>query len=763
MKRSLWRSGLAGVLAMMMATGPAFGRGFGGGGFGGGGGGFRGGGGGFGGGGFGGGGMGGGGFRGGMPSGGFGGGGFGGGGGGNFGGGGYRGGGGNFGGGNFGGGNFGGGGLSGSGFRPAPQVRPGMPSGIGLPGGGGGGIGGGGFNRPGGEFGGGGGMNRPNVVHPPGGGGIGLGGDGGRFGIGDRPQIQPGGGINRGDLSPGNRPGLGGGGEGLRPGAGGGGTANLPGLGGGGVRPGQGGAGERLPGIGGGGVRPGQGGAGERLPGIGGGGTRPGQGGAGERWNAQNPGSISDRHQDLANRFDNMDQHWGDSGWHHQNWEGPNGGDVNHIGFWGPNGYWGHTGVSGPNGGHWGHSTGIGPNGAYGRTTGIGPNGAVWGHGGAIGPNGAFGYAGYAGPAGHWSRNWGGWYNGYAPAWGNGRWNYLWDQYPVAMGFGCTMWGLNSVAWAFGVGTYWNPYCDGPVYVNNQPVVTYTEPVVGDPSYDQQAADNAAADAAAGPGQQGEDPLTEAFNLARVSFYNGDYQDALKRTNDALVKAPRDAAINEFRSLCLFALGQYRDSAATIHSVLAAGPGWDWTTMISLYQNQDTYTAQLRALEDAAKASPDAADLRFLLAYHYITCDHKDAAVVMLKEVVRLQPKDELAAELVKMYSPAPDQPAATAEAKAPDLEKPAFPMEKLEGDWTAKDDSGGAFKLHLGDKDVFTWTFTRDGQPQAVSGAYIVRGTNLVMQPDSGGTMISTIALKNDSTLSFTPVGNAKALTFTK
>src|SRR5690606_10115913 len=255
------------------------------------------------------------------------------------------------------------------------------------------------------------------------------------------------------------------------PGAGGEGERFEPGM-----RPGQGGAGERLqPGT-----RLGQGGAGERLtPDV-----RPGQGGSGKRFTPGNPNSIPDRHQDLANRFDDLNAHWNDQEWHHEQWTGPNGTDINHVGFWGPNGYWGHTGVWGPNGGHWGHSTGIGPNRAWTRSTGIGPNGAVWGHGAAVGPNGAFGYAGYAGPAGHWSRNWGGWYHGFAPTWGHGRWDYLWDEYPAAMAFGATMWGLNAVNWAFGVGAYDNPYYDAPVYVNNQAVVSYDQPIVGDPSYE---------------------------------------------------------------------------------------------------------------------------------------------------------------------------------------------------------------------------------------------------------------------------------------
>ncbi|HUQ69451.1 MAG TPA: hypothetical protein VM165_08015 [Planctomycetaceae bacterium] len=255
--------------------------------------------------------------------------------------------------------------------------------------------------------------------------------------------------------------------------------------------------------------------------------------------------------------------------------------------------------------------------------------------------------------------------------------------------------------------------------------------------------------------------MTQAFDQARDAFANENFDDALRFTNQALVQAPRDAAINEFRSLCLFALGQYHDSAATIHAVLAAGPGWDWTTMISLYSNPDTYSQQLRRLETAVKGNAKATDVRFLLAYHYLTCDHKDAAVKMLKEVSKLEPKDELAAELVKMYAPADETPAAP-DTPPPNLEKPAYPLEKLRGDWAARGD-GGEFALHLGEKEDFSWKFTRDGKPQSVSGVYAVRGDNLVMQPDTGGTMLSTIALKDDRTLVFAPIDGGNKLTFTK
>ncbi|MES2790471.1 MAG: tetratricopeptide repeat protein [Planctomycetota bacterium] len=652
------------------------------------------------------------------------------------GGGGFRGGGGGGFGGGGGGFGGGGGGFSGGGFRPAPAARPAAPafrpqtSNINRPAGGM-------AARP----------NTSNVFHSP--------GAAHPAGFGTRPPIQPGGGISRSDLTPGNRPNLGGATRntpGNRP-------ANLPGFkpdsGLNGRLPGASTA--NLPGLGGNTGRLGAGGAGQRVTPN----TRPGAGGAGERAAPSNRGTVQDRHQDLANRFDD---HWGDSDWHHQQWTGPNGGEINHVGFWGPNGYWGHTGAWGPNGGHWGHTGAIGPNGAYGHTGGWGPNGAVWGHGGAVGPNGAFGYAGYGGPAGHWSRNWGGWYNGYGPAWGNGRWNYLWNQYPVAMAFGATMWGITAIDAVFGVGSYSNPYCDGPVSVDGQQVTSYTEPVSGDPAYDQQqTADTGDPAAATDPNAPAPaDPLTATFDQARDAFHSDKFDEAMKLTDQALVKAPQDAAINEFRSLCLFSLGRYRESAAAIHAVLAAGPGWDWTTMVSLYSNVKVYEEQLRKLETASKANPQSADVRFLLAYHYLTCDHKDAALEQWKKIVEIQPDDQLSADLVKMYSPPSDTDPKVAETPPAKVDKPAYPMEKLQGNWAAKDDRGD-FALSLGADDSFTWKFNRDGKPQTVKGAYVVRGNNLVMQPDSGGVMLSEITLSDDKTLLFTPVGSKDKLTFNK
>ena len=99
---------------------------------------------------------------------------------------------------------------------------------------------------------------------------------------------------------------------------------------------------------------------------------------------------------------------------------------------------------------------------------------------------------------------------------------------------------------------------------------------------------------------------------------------------------PNDATLHEFRALVLFAVGKYDLAAGPLYAVLSVGPGWDWTTMAGLYPSIDVYTAQLRKLEAFVTANPSSTAGRFVLAYHYLTQGHIDAAVAQLKEVVAL-------------------------------------------------------------------------------------------------------------------------------
>jgi cytochrome c-type biogenesis protein CcmH/NrfG len=138
------------------------------------------------------------------------------------------------------------------------------------------------------------------------------------------------------------------------------------------------------------------------------------------------------------------------------------------------------------------------------------------------------------------------------------------------------------------------------------------------------------------------------FDAAREAFKAGDAAKAQTLVEKAIELLPSDATLHEFRALTLFAQGRYKDAGATLYAVLAAGPGWDWQTMRGLYPDEDTYTRQLRALEEHVRKEPKSADARFVLAYHYLVLGSKDEAVKQLKGVVSVQPQDKLSAALVK-------------------------------------------------------------------------------------------------------------------
>jgi tetratricopeptide (TPR) repeat protein len=237
------------------------------------------------------------------------------------------------------------------------------------------------------------------------------------------------------------------------------------------------------------------------------------------------------------------------------------------------------------------------------------------------------------------------------------------------------------------------------------------------------------------------------FEAARAAFRVGQYAEALRSTEAAIAVQTQDAALHEFRALCLFALGRYDEAAATLYAVLAVGPGWDWPTLIGLYPSVDVYTAQLRRLEDACVAQADAAAPRFVLAYHYLTAGHRDAAARILRKVVALQPKDTLSAGLLaKLEAPAAGAPAAAAgapalaapaapagDAPAPAAAVPAAgpadagPQFPLAGTWKAQPNAETTITLSVQVDGSFTWDVTKNGQTRRMAGTSTVGKTGLL------------------------------------
>jgi hypothetical protein len=178
----------------------------------------------------------------------------------------------------------------------------------------------------------------------------------------------------------------------------------------------------------------------------------------------------------------------------------------------------------------------------------------------------------------------------------------------------------------------------------------------------------------------------------------------------------------------------------------------------------DVYTEQLRALEQYAKSRPAASEAKFLLAYHYLTCGYTDAAAAQLKEVVRLNPKDQLSAQLLHSISP-----SDTAEQAVPSpAAAPARPVDasSLVGNWTATRADNATIKLTLAGDGRFTWALDQNGKPQQFSGTYTVADNLLVLKQGETPTMVGQIASLASNRFNFKLAGDNPSdpgLTFTR
>ena len=157
----------------------------------------------------------------------------------------------------------------------------------------------------------------------------------------------------------------------------------------------------------------------------------------------------------------------------------------------------------------------------------------------------------------------------------------------------------------------------------------------------------------------------------------------------------------------------------------------DWTTMSGLYPDVATYTGQLRALEDRCRQDAKAAAPRFVLAYHYLVTEHKDAALSQLKAVLASEPGDRVACGLLASLTgtpPASTEPTRTVRGGDPAADGP--PTITLVGRWKGDRDRS-MFDLSLDGGGRFLWQAARQGKDKVtVSGDYALSKDTLTLKP---------------------------------
>jgi tetratricopeptide (TPR) repeat protein len=368
---------------------------------------------------------------------------------------------------------------------------------------------------------------------------------------------------------------------------------------------------------------------------------------------------------------------------------------------------------------------------------------------------------------GHYAGGWGwrpygyGGYGGYGGlGWGLGT------GFGIGLGSGLG-WGLSS--WMFGpslynwgYSNYYNPYYGGygagGVAVAQGGGYDYAQPI------NLQAAM---------PDEPTSTQANSTFDSARDAFKQGNYAQALDLTDQALKQSPNDTTLHEFRALCLFALGRYDDSAASLYAVLSAGPGWDWTTLIGIYADPATYTEQLRALEGYVNNNQQSAGARFVLAYQYLTDGFPEQAVDQFKVVVKLQPKDQISAQLIQQLRKAPETSAAIgdttgAQTAPPAAESvPAAPVDaastnanvsrkqgKLDGTWTAQANGSTNITVTYENGNHFSWKVNQQGQDHTISGNFSYVNGIVTMVQDQASTMVGDVSWQDDTHFTFKVLG---------
>jgi hypothetical protein len=295
----------------------------------------------------------------------------------------------------------------------------------------------------------------------------------------------------------------------------------------------------------------------------------------------------------------------------------------------------GHGGGGGFGGGHGGFSGGgfsggsahsFATNGGnVGGHAFAGNSHAFAGNEGNFGNRGGVGYDGYGR---------GGWNNaGYA--WRGNGYGYGGFGLGFGLGYGLGYWG--GYGWYPGYYGYGYNYYPSGYYGDNYAYADNTVPesttAVQPPQQNNQVAD-----------QGGSEYLDQAVQ----DFQGGNYQNAMRMAEHAIVDSPRDAEAHEIVSLAAMANKDYRTAATEAHAVIALGGVPSWSQVYGIYQNVDAYTSQMRALEDYVKANPKSAEGQFLLGVQYMTTGYSSEAHDHLALASQLTPKDKIAQDLVK-------------------------------------------------------------------------------------------------------------------
>lgn len=158
---------------------------------------------------------------------------------------------------------------------------------------------------------------------------------------------------------------------------------------------------------------------------------------------------------------------------------------------------------------------------------------------------------------------------------------------------------------------------------------------------------------------------------AEAAFHAGDYEEAIRLANHALVDSPQDGRVHLFTAQTLFALGDYEGAAAAIHQGASLLPEGDWGSIVENYQRYyhgRDFVHQMDELNRFIGENSDAAYAYFVRGYEHGFLGHHEMAIKDLTKAVELESRDELAVRLIERFGGVPPTSSSQGEeaARAP-------------------------------------------------------------------------------------------------
>ena len=146
-----------------------------------------------------------------------------------------------------------------------------------------------------------------------------------------------------------------------------------------------------------------------------------------------------------------------------------------------------------------------------------------------------------------------------------------------------------------------------------------------------------------------------------------------------------------------------------------------------------------------------------MLAYHYLTQGHTDAAVNVLKQVVALKPGDTLSAKLLRQLDPPKDSTSTAAASAATPAPTDTTPPQgaSIAGTWNAKPAADTAVALSIQPGGDFTWQVTQKGQEQQFAGTSTYGDGILTLAQDKGPGLVGRVSWTDASHITFRIVGD--------